>query len=225
MVLGLSFSLAPGVAAADKPGSPPGKADAKHDEAAEHRRGKPPGDPGKGPKADEADKGAKREAGDKDAKHGDDKGELGKGPEGRGDFKRAWRELHDELKSGKLKKDEIKEKLAKLQETSETRAKDHRRALSERWGYALASPAVREELKQHARRVAFLNRAMVLAESEPKDKAKRTERITKLLDKENERHERAMERFKSTPAPALSASAAPPPAPATSAEAAKGGTP
>lgn len=215
LVLGLSFSLAPAIAVADKPGSPPGKAEAKHDEGAEHHHGKPPGEPGKGPKPDDAGKGPKN----------DDKGEHGKGPDGRGDFKRAWRELHEELKSGKLKKDEVKAKLAELQETSEERAKAHRRELSERWGYALASPAVREELKLHARRVAFLNRAMVLAESEPKDKAKRTERITKLLDKENERHERAMGRFKSGPAPALSANAAPPPAPAGSADAAKGGTP
>jgi hypothetical protein len=66
--------------------------------------------------------------------------------------------------------------------------------------------------------MALLNRAMVLAETEAKDKDQLTDRISKLIDKENERHERAMERLKAMPAPAPSAAAsAPAPAPAPAA--------
>jgi hypothetical protein len=234
LAIGVAFGLAPTAARADKPASPPGKpTDAKPDE---HRHGKP-GDEAKDGKGDKGEKLGKGDASDKGG-HGkpgdktDEPGSKGK-PDGAnpGDFKRAWRELHAELKSGKLKKDELKAKLAKLQDTSAERAQEHRRELGERWGRALTSPAVHEELKHHARRVAFLNRALVLAQSEEKDQAKRTERITKLLDKENERHERAMERFKGSAAPAASglgasvaASAAATP-PAASAEGSKGGTP
>jgi hypothetical protein len=59
--------------------------------------------------------------------------------------------------------------------------------------------------------MARLNRALLLAETEvTKDKDKLIERIQKLIDKEQERHERAMARFKSTPAtPAGSAAPAP----------------
>ncbi len=58
---------------------------------------------------------------------------------------------------------------------------------------------MKNELTTHSRRLAQLNRALLLAESERqgKDKDKLVDRIEKLIDKENERHEKAMDRFKS----------------------------
>jgi hypothetical protein len=100
------------------------------------------------------------------------------------------------------------------------RRKEHREGLKKRWGATLAHPACRDELRHHARREAFLSRALFLAQTEvaPKDKDKLVERIQKLVEKENERHARAMERLKSAPpgasaaAPAAAPTAAPAPA-------------
>jgi hypothetical protein len=118
-----------------------------------------------------------------------------------------------------VKKAELKDHLAKLRETMAERRKHHQSELKARWGAALAMPAVREELQHHARRMARLNRAMLLAQTElTKDKDKVVERIDKLIDKEQERHERAMERFKSMPStPAASAGPAASAAPAAAA--------
>ncbi|HKO51938.1 MAG TPA: hypothetical protein VJV79_29720 [Polyangiaceae bacterium] len=128
------------------------------------------------------------------------------GAPGRGAYKNAVNELFQELKAGKLKKDELKQKLSQLRDTSGERKKEHREELGKRWGAVLAKPPAREELKVHARRMAFLNRALLLAQGDTKpDKDKTVERITKLIDKENSRHDRAMARIQSQPSPAASA--------------------
>jgi hypothetical protein len=194
-------------AAADKPGKPDGKPP-----------GRKPGDLF-GKPSDSADaKGHDHHPGEHGKPdEGDKPGDGAKPPGGPGGrFHGAMHQLREDLKAGKLKKEELKDKLAKLRESVGERGKEHRQALGKRWGSALALPAAREELKHHARRMAFLERAMVLAQTEAKDKEKDKliERITKLIDKEEERHERAMERFKSMPtAPGASASAAPAAAP------------
>jgi hypothetical protein len=207
-----ALSLLPAVANADKP------------PAAADNPGKPEGKPGRKPgdlfgkpsaSADaHSDKGPDGHKGE----HGkaDEAGKPGDGakPPGRpGErFHGAMRQLREDLKTGKLKKEELKDKLAKLRESASERSKEHRQELGKRWGSALAAPAAREELKHHARRMAFLDRAMLLAQTEAKDKDKDKliERISKLIDKEEERHDRAMERFKATPTtPGASASAAP----------------
>jgi hypothetical protein len=66
---------------------------------------------------------------------------------------------------------------------------------------------VRTELTHHARRIAFLNRALFVAQTDAKvkDRDKLVTRIEKLLEKEHERHDRAMARLKSTPLPPGSA--------------------
>lgn len=216
-LLPLAAQADPPPASADKPGKPGPKPG-----------GRKPGDLFGKPSASaeaHADKG-----------HDDNKGEHGKpGAPGKPDeagkppghpgegFRGAMRQLREDLKAGKVKKEELKDKLAKLRESAGERGKQHRHELSKRWGNTLNLPSAREELKNHARRMAFLERAMVLAESETKDKDKLTARISKLIDKENERHTRAMERFASTPptpsgAPSSSAAPAAAPAPAASAE-------
>jgi hypothetical protein len=214
----LALALAPASARADKP---PGAPDAKTGKPARPSEifGKPEGKPGEPP--GKAGDHAGKHDGDNKGEHGKP-GEPGKQDEGKADgrrgdrFRGAMRELHDDLKAGKLKKEEVKDRLAKLRESSGERGKQHRRELSKRWGGALAQPSAVEELKHHARRMAWLNRAMVVAETEAKDKAKVTERISKLIDKENDRHERAMEKLKSMPT-TPGASAAPAAAPAPSA--------
>jgi hypothetical protein len=198
----------PGRKPGDLFGKPSASAAAHADKGHDDNKGEH-GKPGEAGKPDEAGK----------------PGEAGKPPGRPGEgFRGAMRQLREDLKAGKVKKEELKDKLAKLHESAGERGKEHRHELGKRWNGALAMPAAREELKHHARRMAFLNRALVLAQTEAKDKDKDKllERITKLIDKEDERHERAMERFKSMPPAGASASAAPAasaaPTPAGSAE-------
>lgn len=191
-----------GSAAPGKGKPPPGEARA---DKGEH------GKPGKPDHADPTGKDADKAKGP-DGDKGPDKD---KAHDGHGAGRRGMRALFAELKGGKLKKDELKARLTELRERREDRAKEHREELKARYGAALGSPAAREELEHHARRLARLNRAMVLAETEVvKDKDKLKERIQKLLDKENARHQQAMDRFKANTPPgagaaAPSASAAP----------------
>lgn len=153
-------------------------------------------------------------------------GEDGGGDAGaarRHGYDNALRELYQELKDGKVKKEDLKAKLAQLQDTREQRRKEHQEDVGKRWGAALAQPPAREELKVHARRLALLNRALVLAQADTKpDKDKTIERISQLIDKENARHDKAMSRFQSQPASGTAAPSAS--APATSASAASGGS-
>ncbi len=131
----------------------------------------------------------------------------------------SMRALFEELKTGKLKKQDVKARLAELGTDRDERKQQHRQQLKERWGNTLTQPAAREELEHHARRVARLNRAMVLAETEvTKDKDKLKERINKLMEQENTRHERAMARLQASSPAAAGGSAAPPAAAAPAAD-------
>ena len=132
-----------------------------------------------------------------------------------------------------MTKPELEKRIAEMRANKAERKKEHREGLRRRWGATLAHPAVREELRHHARREAFLSRALFLAQTQaaPKDKDKLVERIEKLIEKEDARHDRAMERLKSMPPPpasAASAAAAPgmsaaPAAAPSAAPSAKGG--
>ncbi|MDF3068578.1 MAG: hypothetical protein K0R38_4179 [Polyangiaceae bacterium] len=166
-----------------------------------HDHGKPESNPE--PAGKDADRG---KVGDKGK--GEDKD---KGPEGRRAAGHGMRDVWMELKSGKLKKGEVKERLSDLREHRSERAQKHREELQARFGAALGGPAAREELERHARRTAKLNQAMIVAETEvTKDKDKVKERIGKLIDKENARHQLAMARFQSkAPGAAAAASGAP----------------
>jgi hypothetical protein len=144
--------------------------------------------------------------------------------------RRGWRALGEDFREGRLKKGELKDRLAAMRDTMKERRREHQKMLEERWGATLANPACREELRHHARREAFLGRALLVAETEvTKDKEKVIERIKKLMEKEDARHARAMERLKAMPggaAPSAMPSAAPAmpsAAPAPSASAAKVG--
>jgi hypothetical protein len=166
---------------------------------------KPPGHPerGKDHAADKSEKAALRAEAkaDKAADKADKAADKAERAEDRREFRSALGDLREDLKSGKITKQELKDRLAKLKETLPDRRREHREAIKRRWGATLAQPAVKNELTIHARRLAQLNRALLLAESERqgKDKDKLVDRIEKLIDKENERHEKAMDRFKSGP--------------------------
>ncbi len=151
-----------------------------------------------------------------DAKPPGERG-AGEGP-GRGMRGQGMRELAEQLKAGKLKKADVKDRLKELREHREDRAKEHREELKARFGAALSMPAAREELEHHARRSAKLDRALLLCETEVvKDKDKLKERIQKLIDRENDRHAKAMQRLQSMPAaPGSPAAAAVPVSPAAS---------
>jgi len=189
-------------ARADKPPAVGGKPAADHPGKPADHPGKPADHPGKpdDDKQPPGERGDHGKSGDVEA-DGDEKRDGHRGDAARG----GMRQLQGDLKTGKVKKEELKDRLAKLRESAGERGKQHRQELGKRWGGTLALPPVREELKNHARRMAFLNRALVIAETEAKDKNKLSERISKLIDKENARHDRAMERFKSLPAAAASA--------------------
>jgi hypothetical protein len=132
----------------------------------------------------------------------------------------AMRQLREEIKDGKLKKEDLKAQLDKLHQTAAERGKAHREDLLKRWGSALSVPSARNELKLHARRMAFLDRALLVAQTDNKpNKDKMLERISKLIDKENQRHESAMARFAAEP----SAAAGTPAVAAPAASAASGG--
>lgn len=106
------------------------------------------------------------------------------------------------------------------------RRQEHKKRLIARWGQALRRPDAVAELRHHAERMARLRRLRFLAETERegKDQEKLLARIDKLIELEQARHERAMQRHQTPPgapsgAPSgvASAAAAPtPPAPASS---------
>jgi hypothetical protein len=242
-VLIATFATVP---AAAQPADPPGKSAEKSDKAAEKAESKAAKAETKAEdkaaradaKAEKAEARADRKAEDKPGK-ADEKGEHGRGPghmpgtdpqPGHGADRhshRGYRALGADFREGKVTKAELKERIAAMRANMNERRKEHREGLKKRWGATLAHPACRAELRHHARREAFLSRALFLAQTEvaAKDKDKLLERVQKLIDKENERHARAMERLKSAPpgasaaTPAATPSAAPAPvAPAKAGE-------
>jgi hypothetical protein len=99
------------------------------------------------------------------------------------------------------------ERMATLKERRSARIGQLRARFSE---LHLQNQALRNELRRHARSVAFLTRARMVAEeelTEPK-KAKTLKRIDVLLAKEQARHDRHVAKFTGG-SPAASASAPP----------------
>ncbi|MFO0568161.1 MAG: hypothetical protein U0263_21045, partial [Polyangiaceae bacterium] len=117
------------------------------------------------------------------------------------------KELHEERKSGdadaaaetkgelKDARKDLKEAWEKLRETRKDRRKEHREALQKKWGDLPKRPAVKAELKVHAWRVARLKRIRAVADNQGKKDA--VSRVDKLLEKENTRHQKHMEKLQS----------------------------
>jgi hypothetical protein len=91
-------------------------------------------------------------------------------------------------------KDDWKKKRAEWVEKRKERRDQVKDELKKKYGDELKAPAVKEELKHHARRVARLERIIFLAEAT--DKKKVVEKAQEALKKENERHEKHMETLK-----------------------------
>lgn len=92
--------------------------------------------------------------------------------------------------------------------TLKARRDAHRKELHNRFSELhLKSEALRNELRRHARSVAFLTRARLIAEQELTEprKAKVLKRIEVLLAKEQARHDRHVAKFTTGPVPSGSA--------------------
>jgi hypothetical protein len=120
-------------------------------------------------------------------------------------------DLAEQFRRRRPKPEELEAKLGELRKTAGERREAHRNELRARFGQALGRKDLNAELAKHARRLAFLNRAKVVATSELEE-PKRTAalaRIDKLLAAENARHDGAVQKL-GTPAPSSVASAAAP---------------
>jgi hypothetical protein len=130
-------------------------------------------------------------------------------------------DLAEEFRHHRPKPEEAQAKLGELRATFAARRQAHRELLRADFGkMALSHPNLVAELRKHARRMAFLNRAKLVATTELDD-PKRTAalgRIDKLIATEQARHQTALQKLKgeSPPSPSASAVASAMPAPAGS---------
>jgi hypothetical protein len=131
-------------------------------------------------------------------------------------------DLAEQFRHRRPKPGEAEAKLGELKATFAARRQAHRERMRADFGAAaLSRPDVLAELRKHARRTAFLNRAKLVATTELEE-PKRTatlSRIDKLVASEQARHQAAVQKLQAEnpPAPAASASASAVPAPAGSA--------
>jgi hypothetical protein len=109
--------------------------------------------------------------------------------------------LEEQYGSPSPKADVLKKELQHWNSLREDRRRQSREAAQEHWGSsfvrwqdAAQSPPVRAELSQHAKRVARLERLrfLVATESKPADRARLAQKIARLVELEEGRHQRAM---------------------------------
>jgi hypothetical protein len=119
-------------------------------------------------------------------------------------------DLAEQFRRRRPRPDELQTKLGELRQSASERRELHRRELRAEFGPALGHKDLQDELAKHARRIAFLNRAKLVATSELDEPKRSTAlaRIDKLLTQENARHDGAVLKLK-TAAPSGVASAAP----------------
>lgn len=79
---------------------------------------------------------------------------------------------------------------AELRRTRPTRKKETAERMRRRWGELLGRPQASEELKTHARRIAYLQRIRTLADAAKKNKL--VEQVDELITEEDRRHGNAM---------------------------------
>lgn len=119
----------------------------------------------------------------------------------RKDLKEARKDLREALKDGgadspaaKEAKDDLKDARKDLREARRERAKAKKAELKAKWGDLLGRPAVKQELRLHAMRMAKLHRMAKLAKEKGKDDL--AKRVDALVAKENARHDKRMEQLK-----------------------------
>ena len=122
--------------------------------------------------------------------------------------------IGEDFYEGRSSKTELAARVAEMHRNRSARRKDHLDGLKDRWGArVLNHPNCREELRIHARRQAYLARALFLAHTDPsvKERPRLVERVQEIIDKEELRHSKAMEGFGSAlttaPSPSPPASA------------------
>jgi hypothetical protein len=136
-------------------------------------------------------------------------------------------EMRQKLRDKKFDPEQFKKQVAEWKESREKRREEQRQALIARWGAAVTKPTVADELRLHAKRLARLQRfeELIATEKQGDARTRMLDRVQKMREKEEQRHERAMQRLQNeAAAPAASASGAvpaaatpqPSPAPATS---------
>jgi predicted nuclease with TOPRIM domain len=106
-------------------------------------------------------------------------------------------ELKDDKKEIREDKKELREDRKEIREDLRAKREDHRKALREKWGPLAKRADGREELRVHARRMARLEHAKKVATDAKKPAV--VTRIDKLIEKENARHQRVMDRLKAQP--------------------------
>ena len=114
--------------------------------------------------------------------------------EKREDQKEKREDQQEKREDRQEKREDRRETIEDLRKNRQERRQEHIKQLKERWGDALGRPAVKAELKVHARRMARLNRARRLAESAGKTDA--VAKADKLIEREQARHQAAMAKFK-----------------------------
>jgi hypothetical protein len=126
------------------------------------------------------------------------------------EYRSQVEKLHEELSAGKITKDQFKDEVVKLHASFGERAKDEANAVKQRWGALVQRPDVHRELADHARRMAYLDRATVVTEQEVSEppRAQLLVRIKQLRDKEVTRHEAAMKKLSAETAAAAPAPSA-----------------
>lgn len=139
----------------------------------------------------------------------------GRGPGSHG----SQGDLAEMFRHHRPKPEEAKARIAEFRQTFAARREAHRELVrTEFGGAALSHPGLIAELKKHARHLAFLDRAKLVATTElaePKRSATLA-RIDQLTAREEARHTAAIQKLKGEPAPTPSALAAASSAPAVS---------
>jgi hypothetical protein len=131
---------------------------------------------------------------------------------------RSWQaDVAEAFRKHRPNKEELRDAITKAQASAKGRREARLLEMRQRYGAAaFANREVLAEFRVHARRMAFLNRAKVVATTEL-DEPKRSKviaRVDKLTQSEQERHEKRMEAFRAARpgepggAPSLAASAA-----------------
>ncbi len=147
----------------------------------------------------------------------------GPGEHGGPRFHMMTPEMRQKLRDKKFDPEQFKKQVAEWKESREKRREEQRQALIARWGAAVNKPTVADELRLHAKRLARLQRfeELIATEKQGDVRTRMLDRVQKMREKEEQRHESAMQRLgNQAAAPSNSAVApaatAPSPAPATS---------
>jgi len=136
---------------------------------------------------------------------GDESGARGAhGERSPGHFRGMGAELRKKFREGKPNAAELKKSIEQWRAARDDRRRERQQALAARWGTALGQPNVANELTVHARRMAHLQRMeeVVAVEKTGAARQKLLDRVEKLRELENQRHERALSRLASRDAAA-----------------------